>query len=85
MKSGGDQLMILPPSALLGTVVKKRGHADRPGTGPKGETCGSCRHIAKRQMAKVYTKCGLTRATWSGGGATDVRHKDPACSRWEMA
>jgi hypothetical protein len=78
-----DQLMILPPSALLGVTVKKRGHAARPGTGPEGETCGTCKHLVRRQMAKTYMKCGLTMAKWTGGAGSDIRHKDPACSKWE--
>ena len=79
-----EPLMLLPPSALVKTNrVRKRGHADHPGTGPEGETCGSCTHIAKRHLAKTYTKCGLTKATWTGGGGSDVRNKDAACSRWQ--
>lgn len=75
--------MLLPSSALLGTAVKKRGHAARPGTGPAGETCHTCEHLTKRVFAKTYTKCALARETWTGGGGSDVRHKDPACSLWE--
>ena len=33
-------LMVLPESARK--RVKMRGHAAIPGTGPEGETCGSC-------------------------------------------
>lgn len=79
-----EPLMMLPLSATgHAQAVKKRGHADRPGTGPKGESCGSCNHLAKRRLSKTYTKCGLTEATWTGGGGSDVRHKDPACSFWQ--
>lgn len=79
-----EPLMILPARMVAAPgAPKKRGHADRPGTGPKGETCGSCEHLAKRHFAKTYTKCGLTKATWTGGGGSDVRHKDPACSFWK--
>jgi hypothetical protein len=77
-----EPLMLLPASALRATTTPKRGHADRPGTGPDGETCGSCKFLVKKQMAKAYTKCELTKKTWTGGGGSDIRHKDPACSFW---
>lgn len=60
-----------------------RGHIMSPGTGPKGETCGSCEHLFRNQMAKTYLKCELNRVRWTGGRATDVRAKDQACSKWE--
>jgi len=61
-----------------------RGHIMPPGTGAKGETCGSCEHLARKQMSKIYLKCELNRARWTGGRATDVRAKDQACSKWEV-
>jgi hypothetical protein len=61
-----------------------RGHAAPIGTGPAGETCGSCRHMARRDLSKTYLKCALMRAVWTGGGATDVRAGDAACRRWEV-
>ncbi len=60
-----------------------RGHAAPPGSGPTGETCGSCKNLTRRRFAKEYLKCALMRAHWTGGAGTDVRAKDPACSRWE--
>lgn len=60
-----------------------RGHAFRPGTGSTGETCGSCKHLYRRHMAKTYLKCALNEKNWTGGGASDVRAKDPACKFWE--
>lgn len=75
--------MLFPASALRASTVPKRGHAARPGTGPEGETCGSCVHLERRKMSKTYLKCGMTKATWTGGGASDVRAKDPACSKWD--
>jgi hypothetical protein len=69
---------------LASFKAKKTGlHAMPPGTGPEGETCGSCANLYRKQMAKTYLKCGLTRALWTGGGGTDVRARDPACSKWE--
>lgn len=63
----------------------KAGHAAPPGTGPEGETCGSCQHIYRRQMSKTYIKCGLNRARWTGGTKTDIRAGDAACKFWEAS
>lgn len=60
-------------------------HAAPPGTGPAGETCGSCANLCRKRMSKVYLKCWLTEKLWTGGGGTDVRARDPACSKWETA
>lgn len=69
---------------LFQTPTKgKSGHAAPPGSGPQGETCGSCRHLARKRMAKTYLKCALMQAIWTGGGGTDVRARDPACAKWE--
>lgn len=62
-----------------------RGHVMPPGTGPEGETCGTCKHLFRNQKAKTYLKCGLNAAKWTGGGATDIRARDAACSKWERA
>lgn len=62
---------------------KKRGHAAPPGSGPKGETCGTCAHAVMRgDCAGRYYKCALMRERWTGGAATDIRLKDEACSMW---
>lgn len=61
---------------------RKSGHAAPVGSGPPGETCGTCQHLSRRTMAKTYLKCELMRAKWTGGGATDVRARDAACSKW---
>jgi hypothetical protein len=64
--------------------VQPRGGADRPGTGPKGETCGSCEHLVRYGNGR-YPKCELTRAAWTRGPRTDVRVRWAACSKWEAA
>lgn len=69
--------------ALTRKGLKKTGHAAPPGTGPVGETCGSCKHLYRKEMAKTYLKCELSQATWTGGGGTDIRARDLACSKWE--
>ncbi len=60
-----------------------RGYAGIPGTGPAGETCKTCKHLFRNQQARVYLKCDLNRARWTGGGGSDVRAKSPACKFWE--
>lgn len=70
-------------------ALKKRkapvpnGYAAAPGTGPAGETCKTCLHLARVKYANVYMKCGLMKKQWTGGGATDVLARSPACRRWE--
>lgn len=60
-----------------------RGHVAPPGTGPEGETCGSCHHLFHNRLAKTYLKCSLNRGKWTGGGKTDVRARDHACREWK--
>lgn len=45
-------------------------YAAFPGTGPEGETCGSCKHLYRKHMGNTYLKCMLTKAKWMGGGGT---------------
>ncbi len=59
------------------------GYAARPGTGPKGETCGTCAHLARIEMAKTYFKCELNRAKWTHGRKTDVLKRALACAKFE--
>lgn len=62
--------------------IQPRGYADRPGTGPEGQTCGSCKHI---QRGRRWAKCALSRACHTGGRRTDVLARAAACSKWEKA
>ena len=73
-------LMVLPESAKR--RMKMRGHAAQPGGGPTGERCGTCAHVVAKALAKRYWKCGLRRGGWTGGAASDVRLRDPACEKW---
>lgn len=61
----------------------KRSHPAKPGTGPEGETCKSCKHLYRKLMSKAYLKCGLACHAWTGGAGSDVRAGDAACSKWE--
>ena len=72
-----DGRKISLPARLVGI----KGYAAPPGSGPDGETCGSCKHHVVRQFAKNYHKCGLTNYT--GGAATDIRVRSPACKMWQ--
>lgn len=77
-------LMELPASALKHPRrSKKHGHAAVPGTGPAGESCGSCNNMVRKEMSKTYLKCGLMAAYWTGGYGSEVRSHDRACRRWE--
>jgi hypothetical protein len=61
-----------------------KGYAAPPGTGPKGETCATCRHLVRSAYArKRYLKCGLIRYRWTFSYGTDVRAGSPACRVWE--
>ena len=63
--------------------VARDGWADKPGTGPEGETCGSCTWCEAFHYAKRYYKCaGRAGHHWKGGRTTDIRPLDPACSKW---
>lgn len=62
--------------------AKPQGHAWAPGTGPVGETCGSCKHMVRRHKARTYIKCGLVKERWTQGSGTDIRARDAACLKW---
>jgi hypothetical protein len=63
--------------------VQPRGYGGKPGTGPKGETCGTCKNCYRKRMSKTYTKCLLAQAAWTGGRATDILARTAACDKWE--
>jgi hypothetical protein len=61
-----------------------RAHPYAPGSGPKGQTCGTCAKCVCRQFRhKRYYKCHVLMKTWTGGAATDIKLRDPACRSWE--
>ena len=60
-----------------------KGYAAKPGTGPDGETCRTCRHATCHDWGnRNYWKCGLRKASWTRGTASDIRLKSPACELW---
>jgi len=71
---------------LFGNPVKKPssacGYASQ-NLGPDGERCKTCKHITRLHYSKVYLKCGLMKAHWTGGTKTDIRANHPACELWE--
>ena len=63
-----------------------KGTAGVCGRGPDGETCGSCRHLARvAGNTRIYLKCGLMRAHWTRGAGSDIRAKWSACEYWTPA
>ena len=62
-----------------------RGYAWHPGTGPDGETCGTCRHLVRNRMSRTYFKCRLNQSAWTSSPRTDVLSRSPACLKWESA
>lgn len=54
------------------------------GTGPAGETCGTCKHKTRVHGGqRMVLKCELMKKAWSHGAGTDIRAKWPACRCWE--
>lgn len=71
---------------LAGAVVKHpldRAHPYPPGSGPPGQTCGTCIKCVAKHYSKTYFKCHVLRKFWTSGPATDIRKKDRACLSWE--
>lgn len=57
-----------------------RGHAMPKGTGPQGETCGTCQHKDKQRGG--FYKCRLAKACWTHSRRTDILMRDDACLKW---
>ena len=62
---------------------KPWGYFAPPGTGPAGETCGTCEHHVIKRMGKNYHKCARSRGKWTGGRKSDILVRSPACSGFE--
>jgi hypothetical protein len=60
-----------------------RAHPYPPGSGPPGQTCGTCAKLCTRRFSKTYFKCRVLMKFWTAGPGTDIRKKDPACLCWE--
>ncbi len=69
---------------VSGDVVRQRGHAAQPGTGPAGETCRTCLHYwSIEHGTTTVRKCHLMRDHWHCGSAAEIRAKDAAYRLWE--
>lgn len=71
-----------PPKEKPKNTVPK-GYAWTPGTGPAGETCGTCKFHVILQYAGRYHKCQLAKARWTSGAGSDIRVRSPACYAWK--
>lgn len=62
--------------------IEPRGYAYHPGTGPEGETCGSCRFDEKHRR---WHKCGheFARRKHTSSRGSDILARAPACKYWE--
>ncbi|MFM2042094.1 MAG: hypothetical protein RLY86_670 [Pseudomonadota bacterium] len=74
--------LLFQDGAAAGGPAKRRGHAWTPGSGPVGETCGTCGHRVRVELSKTYQKCGLMHRHWTRARGTDVRCRDAACREW---
>jgi len=74
-----------PREARSPRPSKAMGYAAPPGSGPAGETCGTCAHCRLRTIRgerRVY-KCRLLQGRWTFDRTTDVRLRSPACAKWQ--
>jgi hypothetical protein len=61
-----------------------KAHPYRPGSGPIGQSCGTCEKLRETSGSRrKYFKCAVMRAHWTRGPRTDIRKKDAACLAWE--
>ena len=74
---GGDTTPVKPRGKHY---VQPRGYAYMPGTGPAGETCGTCKHIHRYRR---WAKCGAYRGLVTHGRGTDILVRAKACKYWE--
>jgi hypothetical protein len=81
----GDEIKPQVISNAKRKPTVRKGYAATPGTGPQGETCGTCEHSVGRGSPglKIFYKCELLRHCWTGGYGTDILLKSPACRYWE--
>ena len=61
------------------------GYATTPGTGPAGETCGTCEFKVRKRMGGSFLKCGRAVHKWTSSVTSDVSARSPACSMWEIS
>ena len=77
----GEEVTVNPGLDSRGNP--KGGYAAKPGTGPKGETCQSCKYYLRvNYHGKIYLKCMLTKP-WTHGRGSDIKAGTPACAMWK--
>lgn len=60
-----------------------KAYADQPGTGPKSETCNTCKHLWSQRYGKRRVfKCYLLVNSWTFRKDTDVSATSVSCSKW---
>lgn len=80
-----DETFSLTAPGPIPRGPRPSGYAGQPGAGPKGQTCRNCKFYAHQSgVAGSYPKCGLARASWTGGRASDILAKSPACQLFEV-
>jgi len=73
-----------PVAIRKGGGRRKVGYAARPGSGPKGQRCGNCKHCSLVTSRGVSSKkCELMAGAWTHGAETDIHPQAPACKQWE--
>lgn len=80
----GEEIKITVSDAKYKPTVRN-GYAASPGTGPKDQTCKTCKHSigCGNRGKKIFYKCELRRHYWTCGYGTDILLKSPACRFWE--
>lgn len=65
------------------TQLKGDGYAASPGSGRKGETCGTCAHVRRCTGGTArWNKCAMVKRAWDR--STDIRLDAPACLHWVL-
>lgn len=80
----GEEVVLVAKPSRKG-IQRVRGYAADPGTGPDGETCGTCTHILRVKNwsgRKHWAKCGHPRGYRSHSTASDIKVRAPACLHW---
>lgn len=78
----GAPILDLTAAERHGCVPK--GYPRRPGSGPAGQTCGTCVYaIDIDYHGRCYYKCAIIKHRWTHGPGTDIKLKSPACELWQ--
>lgn len=77
----GQEIPDAPAPSRRLRQLRDFAHPAKPGTGPAGQTCRTCANRCRVEGGtKIYQKCGLLKAAWTKGPATDLHCRDAACS-----